>query len=176
MEGRRGNGGDEGEVPGVIHPWEYDRVSGRGWPGKPKVTEEHHLDSQGRRRLFRIEESFQPTGAWLEAVEVRDGAPTGWSFRMSFDPEVERPPYRELREKVQARLATRDLVRDPDAGRHEVMDLIVRARVLRPGGEGSAGPDLIVDGEPVTWEELGRAIEPYEGWGLRIEIVDGGEE
>jgi hypothetical protein len=41
-------------------------------------------------------------------------------------------------------------------------------------GEAAAGPDLRVDGEVITWAELGTLLESYEGWGLRIEITEAG--
>ena len=42
-------------------------------------------------------------------------------------------------------------------------------------GDG-AGPALIVDDVVLSWEELGALLESYEGFGLRIEIHDPGEE
>ena len=38
------------------------------------------------------------------------------------------------------------------------------------------GPPLIVDGDTITWRELGEMLSSYEGWGLRIEITQGGDE
>ena len=38
------------------------------------------------------------------------------------------------------------------------------------------GPPLIVDGDTITWRELGEMLSSYEGWRLRIEITQGGDE
>lgn len=174
--GRKDDGGEgRAEVP-VVRPWDFDKVSGRGWPGKPKVLLEQHLDAQGHKRLFRLVESHGPTGSTLVAEEVRDGDPTGWSFTLRFDPEVDAAPYGDLRFRLSERLAVRDMVRDPDTGVPAILDRLVRARIVAPLRPDAAGPDVLVDGDRLTWEELGRAVAPYEGWGLRAELTEGGEE
>lgn len=30
----------------------------------------------------------------------------------------------------------------------------------------------MIDGRTMSWEELGMALEPYEGWGFRLVIED----
>ena len=174
--GRRDDGDEEGSEPPVMHPWDFDKVRGRGYPGKPKVILEQRLDAQGRKRLFRITESHLPLGSSLEAEEIRDGEPTGWSFSARFDPEVDAAPYGELRDRLSERLAVRDVVRDLDTGLPEILDRLVRARIVAPLQPDAPGPDLLVDGDRLTWVELGRAMTPYETWGLRLELTKPGEE
>ena len=174
--GFRDDAGDENPEPPVMHPWDFDKISGRGYPGKPKVILEQHLDAQGRKRLFRMTESHLPMGSKIEIEEIRDGEPTGWSFSAQFDPEVDVPPYGELRDRLAGRLAVRDIVRDPDTGLHAILDRLVRARIVAPLQADAVGPDVLVDGDRLTWEELGRAMTPYEGWGLRAELTEPGEE
>jgi hypothetical protein len=36
--------------------------------------------------------------------------------------------------------------------------------------------DIVVDGEPYTWEELGRNVCTFEGWNIKIEFGDIGAE
>ena len=45
---------------------------------------------------------------------------------------------------------------------------------LVSGEEGDAGGpyDVIVDGRTLTWDELGHALEPYEGWRFRLVLAD----
>ena len=31
---------------------------------------------------------------------------------------------------------------------------------------------MVVDGRTITWEELARALESYDGWGFRLVIED----
>ena len=174
--GRSDDDGEGSPEPPVVHPWDFDKVSGRGYPGKPKVTLEQHLDAQGRKRLFRLVESHGPIESKIEAEEIRDGEPTGWSFSARFDPEVDVAPYGDLRDRLSERLAVRDVVRDPDTGLPEILDRLVRARIVAPLLPDAPGPDVLVDGDRMTWEELGRAMEPYEGWGLRAELTEPGKE
>ena len=37
-------------------------------------------------------------------------------------------------------------------------------------------PLLIVDGKPITWEELGRMVVPYAGFRFKLDILDRSEE
>ena len=174
--GFKNDGREDGAEPPVVHPWDFDKVSGRGYPGKPKVTLEQHLDAQGRKRLFRLVESHGPLGSALEAEEIRDGEPTGWTFSIRFDPDVDVAPYGPLRDRLAERLAVRDVVRDPDTGLPQILDRLVRARIVAPLQPDAACPDVLVDGDRLTWEELGRTMMPYEGWGLRAELAAPGEE
>jgi len=47
----------------------------------------------------------------------------------------------------------------------------------RPAGRlvwnDDGGPhNVVVDGRSMSWEELGMALEPYEGWSFRLVIED----
>jgi len=35
---------------------------------------------------------------------------------------------------------------------------------------------VYVDGKPYTWEDLGKNISTFEGWQVKIEFVDAGDE
>jgi hypothetical protein len=88
-----------------------------------------------------------------------------------YSEETQAPPHYELRQKLAERLATRDLVSDPDTGQMEILNMLLRAQV-GPSAEGSAGPSLFIDDQELTWEELGQILQTYEGWGLRIQITE----
>lgn len=151
-------------------------MSGRSnGPSPPTATmEDTYLDCRGERRHFRLEERLVPTGALLRAEEIRDGEPTGWSFELVHNPE-EVPPYAELRDRIRQRLATRDLVRDPDTGALEPLTQLVRAQIGVSNSE-TGKLFLLVDGEEIEWTELGQMLMSYEGFGLRLEITEQGEE
>jgi hypothetical protein len=34
------------------------------------------------------------------------------------------------------------------------------------------GYDVVVDGRRLSWEQLGDALEPFEGWTFRLEVRD----
>ena len=140
------------------------------------VMEEDHLDCQGRKRRFRVQELERGSASLLEVEEIRDGQPIGWRLVFQFDPEREMPPYYAARRKLAERLATRDVVRDPETGTLRDLNRLIRAQIGFASDSDAAGPDLIVDGEVVSWEELGSMLKTYEGFGLRIEIRESGEE
>lgn len=84
-------------------------------------------------------------------------------------------PWGEMREKIRARLAERDLANDPDSGRLEILRGLVRARIVsipRSQEEDHDGPILVVDDRRLTWRELGRLFSALEGWDLRIQVLD----
>ena len=138
--------------------------------------EEEHLDCQGRKRLFRLTERCFGPFAFLEADEIHKGQPTGWFFRLRYDPEQEMPPYYQLRRRLDELLATRDLVRDPATKRLQVMNHLIRLQVGYAEEPSVEGPPVIVDGEVISWREFGELLASYEGWGMRIQIVEEGEE
>ena len=142
---------------------------------EPEAMDEYHLDHQGRKRLFRLRNYERGWGSFLEAQEFRKDEPTGWRFALRCDAEIAIAPWGEIREKLRQRLATRDLVRDPDSGELQVLTNLIRAQV-EFARDPRKGPPLIVYGDTITWRELGEMLSSYEGWGLRIEITQGGDE
>lgn len=175
--GDNGNGnGNGGKGPSLFHPSNIEDEPSRVEPlPEPEARDEYHLDHQGRKRLFRLRNYERGPFSFFEALEVRNGDPTGWRFAVHYDPESGIVPWAEIREKIRQRLATRDIVRDPDSGGLRVLANLIRAQV-GCAKDARKGPPLIVDGETVTWREFGQLLSSYEGWGLRIQITNGGDE
>jgi hypothetical protein len=49
----------------------------------------------------------------------------------------------------------------------------VAGRLVWGGEREHGGPyDVVVDGRRLTWDELGHALEPYEGWRFRLVLED----
>ena len=173
----RTKGRDKERSPRVQHSWEgFTGTALLDSADAPQVMEEEHLDCQGRKRLFRLTEQFFGSFAFLQAEEIRKGQPTGWRFRVRYDPEREVPPYYQLRKRLDERLGTRDLVCDPDSKRLQVMNMLIRAQVGFTEDPSVEGPPVIVDGEIISWRKFGEILASYEGWGLRIQITEEGEE
>lgn len=165
--GQNGNGNGNGAS--VFHFW---RDLHEGEEGDvPERMEEYHLDCRGKKRKFRLTNCGRGMASFLEAQELRQGEPGGLRLVVSYNEETQAPPYYELREKIAERLATRDLVRDPDTGRLEILNMKIHAQV-GPSTDGSAGPVLFVDDQEITWEELGHILQTYEGWGLRLQVTE----
>jgi hypothetical protein len=51
-------------------------------------------------------------------------------------------------------------------------DEVAGRLVWNDDGDNGKPYDVVVDGRTMSWEELGMALEPYEGWGFRLVIED----
>ena len=136
--------------------------------------EEVYLDCCGAKRWFRFDTLESSTRGLLRAVEIRDGEETGWTFSEPFDLDYDVPPYFELRERIRERLAQRDVALDPETGKLALLSDLLRAQIV--GVDGEDGPELVVDGDAMSWEEFGALLSDLGGHGLRVEIVPAGEE
>jgi len=130
---------------------------------------DEYLDAAGTVRTFRLR--VYRDGQFLEAVERHDGAWAGLRFVLpAKDGE---PPWGEMREGIRAWLARRDVARHPRSGRLELLTRSLRGQIDSIADDG--GPVVLVDDLELGWDELGRLLESYEGWHLRIEIHDPSE-
>jgi hypothetical protein len=116
---KSGKGNGSGNGGPMMHPWEFHQgpPSPEGPPpDEPRVMEEFHIDCQGRRRHFRLQEHHRSFMSSIDATEVIEGEPIGMRLVEHFNDELQMPPYYEIRRRIAERLATRDLVRDPETG------------------------------------------------------------
>ncbi|MFH1893800.1 MAG: hypothetical protein ABIK83_14095 [Candidatus Zixiibacteriota bacterium] len=139
-----------------------------------EITIDEEIDCSGKIRRFRIRSYGAPGGEFVDAVELRDDDQPGLRFMMPV-PLDGLPPLMELRKKVRQRLAQRDVVRHQERRELHILDDLVRAQITSPA-DGGSFPDLVLNDLVVSWEDLGRALMTYEGWGLRIEIHSCGDE
>jgi hypothetical protein len=136
------------------------------------TMEDEFLDCTGKKRRFRLQS--YAGGRFLDAVELLDGQAVGMRFVMPAGVDGVLP-WGEMRAKIRARMAERDVSRDPDTGRLEILRGLVRAHihsVPQSDDEDEHGPVLIVDDRKITWRELGEMLVGLEGWSLRLEILD----
>jgi hypothetical protein len=136
------------------------------------TMEDEFLDCTGKKRRFRLQS--YAGGMFLDATELLDGQAVGMRFvmRAGVDGVL---PWGEMRDKVRARMAERDVAMDPDTGRLKILRGLVRAHihsVPQLDEEDEHGPVLIVDDRKITWRELGEMLVSLEGWSLRLEILD----
>lgn len=137
-----------------------------------KPEREEYLDCTGRTRIFEV--GLLSHGAFLHAVEVREGVPSGMRLVLPVKPG-EVPPYGELRTRLRKRLAERSLVRDARGVLHLLQDSL-RGQLAEGAAEEEGSPRVLVDDMELTWEELGRLLAPHVGFGLRLSVHDAGEE
>lgn len=137
----------------------------------PAPKDEPFIDCQGKTRIFRWVTYGGGISTWLAAVEVIDGEPKGMKIREQFDEDRQEPPYYEVRGRIHARLAQRDIVRNPKEKKSwHVLTNQIRAQITSEPG--SAGPILLIDGEEITWKEFGGIVETYEGWGFHVRFTE----
>jgi hypothetical protein len=131
---------------------------------------DEYLDAAGVVRTFRL--AVYGGGKFLEAVERRDGAWAGLRFVLSV-PAGEEPPWGEMRARIRAWLARRDIARHPRSGRLELLTHSLRGQLESVGDD--EGPTVLVDDLELGWSDLGRLLASYEGWHVRLEIRDPSE-
>jgi hypothetical protein len=132
--------------------------------GDDDTMVDEYLDCTGRKRRFLLQ--AYAGGMFLSATELLNGDPTGMHFVMKMD-EHGHVPWGEMRDKLRQRLAERDVAVDPDTKRLQILNRRVRARIV---GFDDDGPLLVVDDRRVTWSELARLLESFEGWDLDVRI------
>jgi len=63
-----------------------------------------------------------------------------------------------------------------NAGRLQIMDMIVRGRVEWNGDQGASQPCVIIGGRRIEWNDLGAMLLAFEGWQFRLEMLDPSDE
>ncbi len=133
---------------------------------------ETFLDACGQKRRFLVEVFGGGASTFLSAREQRpDGGP-GMRLSQRFDESLEQPPHGALRDKIRARLATRDLARDPDNGALQLLTGDIRAQLSCDPAAPDDLPAVLIDDQMISWEDLGRLLSMYEGFGLQIRVTD----
>jgi hypothetical protein len=132
--------------------------------------EETHLDARGVKRRFRLALYGGGEATFLSAVELRADDALGLRLIERFDEVRGQPPFAALRARIRARLATRDLARDPDNGRLQLLTGSLRAQLTVDPTAPEGPPAVLVDDELISWSDLGELLSAYEGFGLRLEL------
>lgn len=151
------------------------RNGGRAGEGRRMADDagddvEKYVDCAGDSRTFRLR--VYAEGRFLEAVELRNGEPSGLRFVMPVGLDGT-PPWGEMRSRIRDRLARKHIVRDR-AGKLHILGDVVRAQIHNDGK--AALPTVVVDDIVITWEELGELVLPYSGFGVRLTICEPGDE
>ena len=134
------------------------------------------VDAVGRPHtlVFRIWRS--PTGIEVELVEHGRGNPHGgYRFAVlgAHDADVATLVDAVVARATEALAAGPQLEPNPHrAGWLPSGDQLVGRLEWGPDREDGGPYDAIVDGRRLSWDELGRAMEPFEGWRFRLVIED----
>ena len=120
-------------------------------------------------RLWRA-----PTGIVVELEET--GVPVGEGFQFSIlgphDAGVA-DLLGQLRAHAEVEVSRRYLEPNPHRAGWLLADDEVAGRLVWGEAREEGGPfDVVIDGRTLSWDELGQALEPYEGWRFRLVIED----
>lgn len=162
--------------------WLCDRCADRrvarvtGYPELPEPPPPVTLpDPDGRQHRLGFRVWRAPTGIEVELEEIGGADPDdGYHFAVlgSHDADVD-----VLVETV-TRRATDAIARQQlEPHRHRAGWLLrddeVEGRLVWGAVRDGGGPyDVVIDGRRLTWDELGQALEPYEGWRFRFVLED----
>jgi hypothetical protein len=116
--------------------------------------------------VFSLECHEVPTGWAVIAIEVTDND-FGYQFN-AFSPSNPYLALGQIRAKIRAGLATRYLSavgREPTLS-HDVL----RGHIT--WDRATDGPVLVVDGRPLSMDDLERILSSHEGWQVELRIVD----
>jgi len=140
------------------------RNSEQNWHPDFPMREEVE-DYAGRKRYFVITCYEGGLGFTVRATEEHRGG-MGYEFAAY----SETSPYSALgrvRQKMYRGLATRHVTGSP--GDYQMMHDQLSGRITV---DREAGVLLVVDGVPLTIEDLAEILSSHEGWGFELKIVD----
>jgi hypothetical protein len=133
------------------------------------------VDCAGERHEFHFRMRLLGSMMALDAFEVEVGVPRGYQFQILGEPEDEPLSLlARLVARMRRSLSLKHLV--PSEHGTEIADQTVCGRIEWDESAEGRVPLLVIDGQEVSWEELGRMLMSFEGWQFRLEIRDRSEE
>jgi hypothetical protein len=133
-------------------------------------------DCAGERHEFHFRMRLLGSTTALDAFELIAGEPGGYQFQMLGEPDDEPLSLLgRLIERMRRSLSVKHLVR----GEHgtQIADQTVCGRIDWDESEDYRRvPMLVIDGQEVSWDELGRMLMSFEGWQFRLAIYDRSDE
>lgn len=133
-------------------------------------------DADGRPHEFHFRANLFGPGIALDALELRDGQPDGYRFRVIGDPEGDQMALLAiLVAKMRRALARRHIV-DTQHGPQVADAAVVRGTVESDLGKDDGQPSVVIDGRQLSWSDLGRMVRAYEGWQFRLEFLELSDE
>lgn len=111
----------------------------------------------------------------LDAFELHDGEPSGYQLQLVGAPDEELfGMVGRMVEKIRRTLAVKHIA----SGKYglEILDQCVKGRIDSDELSDGQRPLLIIDGRPVTWDQLGSMLMSFEGWQVKLELLDPSDE
>jgi hypothetical protein len=132
-------------------------------------------DCAGGRHEFHFRMQLLGSIVALDAFEPRAGVPEGYQFQILGKPDDE--PLLllgRLIERMRRSLSVKYLERSEHGT--QIADRTACGRIQWDESEDGRVPLLVIDGQKVSWDELGRMLMSFEGWQFRLEMRDRSEE
>jgi hypothetical protein len=121
---------------------------------------ETQTDFEGRTRHFVTRLDETPGGLRAEAVEA--GKVDGFRFMVVVPSGASGQALWTLRQKMSAILNVRHIERKEGHRTWSMTHDVLRGRIT--SSKDPEEPTLIVDGKPLSWEDVGRMLSSYEGF------------
>ena len=147
-----------------------------GWPRLPVPPAPLNVtDPDGRPHTLRYRFWRAPTGIVVEAAEEPDaGGEEGYRFEVlgAHDADLA-AVVTEVTTQATTEIGRRYLETHPWRDGWLAAGTEIAGRLVHNGREEAGWPyDVVVDGRTLTWDQLGAALEPYEGFRFRLVISD----
>jgi hypothetical protein len=144
-----------------------------GWPELvPAPPAEIIADTDGRRHLIGYRIMRMPGGITAMAEEIGEEIDKGYRIEFTIDHDGDQAALPDrLRAAVHSAIGHLYLQPDDWYGWGLTEDEV--AGRLVEDVPGDRPPRVVVDGHPLSWEDLGRLLKPFAGWSFHLRL--GGE-
>jgi hypothetical protein len=144
-----------------------------GYPELPDAPQPIEVaDGDGRLHLLEYRVWRASTGIEVELGEARFAEGYHFAVLGAHDADVGELVALVTR-RAEQEIARRYLEPNPHRAGWIITGDEAAGRLVCGEERELGGPfDVVVDGHTLTWEELGRALEPYEGWRFRLVLED----
>ena len=132
-------------------------------------------DCAGKKHEFHFQMRLLGSMVTLDAFELVAGVPAGYQFQIVGTPDDE--PLSLLGRLVERmrRCLSVKYLETSDLGR-QIADLTACGQIEWDQLNDTQIPLLVIDGENISWDELGRMLTSFEGWQFRLTLCDRSEE
>jgi hypothetical protein len=133
-------------------------------------------DCLGKPHEFHFRSHLVATGLVIDAFELEEGVPSGYEFSVLGEPDQQPLDlFRRLYERIRHALSVKHLERTAEGWSIGETDSVAGHITWDDETDGRL-PGLVIDGESIRWEELGRMLTSYEGFHFRLDIHERTEE
>ena len=134
-------------------------------------------DWDNKRHTFHFQTRLLGDHVIIEALEIQDDEPKGYSFSICGDPEDDLfALFAQLVERLRRELERRH-IEPGDLTRYQITDgNTLRGYITWDDDTDGRLPCLVVDGKELSWDEVGRMLMTYEGFHFKLEIFERSEE